>query len=403
MPDSTRKPGKRKPVKPYTGYPMFAHGSGQWAKKIRGKLFYFGVWANPEAALERLNREYPYLKDGREPPPIDVSNGCSLRQLCNAFLELQENRLNSGELAPRSFQSYFNVCNVLIEHFDKGRLVADLCPLDFQGLRSALAGRYGIGTLRYMINVIRIVFNFAWKNNLIDRPVNYGTGFEKPSAKAIRKLRNDGGDKIFTREEVLRILDYLESKGDVVMRSMVLLAVNCGFGNTDVSDLPQKAVDFKSGWVNFPRPKTQIPRRIPLWPETIDALQKAIKSRPGARNAADGRLCFLTPKRRPWVMVQRKKQQEGAPPTFVSWDAVRVEFKKILTHLEINGRRRLGFYTFRHVFETQAGESCDQVAVDAVMGHVDSSMAANYRHGVSDECLRAVVAVVHNWLFGKAK
>jgi hypothetical protein len=44
------------------------------------------------------------------------------------------------------------------------------------------------------------------------------------------------------------------------------------------------------------------------------------------------------------------------------------------------------------------------VAVDAVMGHVDSTIAAEYREDIKDERLKAVVAHVHSWLFGsKAK
>ena len=71
---STPPAARDKPDKPYPGFPMFAHPSGQWARKIRGRLYYFGVWENPNAALERLNREYPYLKEGRTPPAFASSS-----------------------------------------------------------------------------------------------------------------------------------------------------------------------------------------------------------------------------------------------------------------------------------------------------------------------------------------
>jgi len=68
----------------------------------------------------------------------------------------------------------------------------------------------------------------------------------------------------------------------------------CGFGNGDCGSLPQSALDLKSGWIDFPRPKTAIERRCPLWPETIEAIQQAIEVRPKAKDEADAGLVFIT-------------------------------------------------------------------------------------------------------------
>ncbi len=60
-----------KPEKPYDDYPLFAHDNGQWAKKIRGKLHYFGPWADPSAALADFLKQRDYLFAGLARSPTN--------------------------------------------------------------------------------------------------------------------------------------------------------------------------------------------------------------------------------------------------------------------------------------------------------------------------------------------
>jgi len=349
------------------------------------------VWADPQAALERYEREAKYLREGREPPPVDIGDGCTIKLLCDAFITAKSEKLESGELSERSFADYFQTCKMLVDFFGRERRVDDLRPDDFARFRKSLAAHYSITTLGNHLNKSKIVFKFAHDQRLIREPVFYGQSFDRPAARALRKDRNEAGPKLFSREQILMILGAC----DVPMRAMVLLGVNGGLGNSDLGNLPLRALDLDTCWCDYPRPKTQIERRIPLWSETTAALRQVIAMRPKPQDKADGDIVFLTPQGRRWVRTTRHPGRDVA----VFNDTLSRKFKRLLNKLGINGRKGLGLYTLRHTFETIAGESKDQVAVDAIMGHVDSSMAGVYRERISDERLRAVVDCVHDWLF----
>ena len=179
---------------------------------------------------------------------------------------------------------------------------------------------------------------------------------------------------------------------------MILLGINCGFGQSDVAVLPINAVDLDGGWVNFPRVKTAMPRRIPLWHETVEALRAAIADRPDPRNDADAGLVFLTKFGKAWVRLKEKKDEKGNEKAGVVSDAVRLEFGKLLAALKLK-RLGLGFYALRHTFRTVADGSKDQPAVDHVMGHSRTDMASIYRERIDDNRLEAVVKVVRAWLW----
>jgi integrase len=190
----------------------------------------------------------------------------------------------------------------------------------------------------------------------------------------------------------------------VPIRAMILLGVNCGFGNTDVANLTVQNLDLQSGWCNYPRPKTGIPRRCPLWPETVKAIRAALEDRPRPQDKGDDDLVFITPAGKRWVRVWTREKPEGADADLevlarVSRvDQVTSTMAQLLGKLGL-ARRGHTYYALRHTFETIAGESRDQVAVDAIMGHSREDMASVYRERIGDDRLRAVAEHVRHWLF----
>ncbi len=53
-----------KSVKPYQEIPLFAHQNGYWAKRIKGKQWFLGVWADPDAALQKYPDEVDEIQAG---------------------------------------------------------------------------------------------------------------------------------------------------------------------------------------------------------------------------------------------------------------------------------------------------------------------------------------------------
>ncbi|MCY2987626.1 MAG: site-specific integrase [Planctomycetota bacterium] len=370
--------------KPHRDFPLTRHPRGYWCKKVKGKLHYFGkIQSDPkgEAALAEWLRVKDELLAGRK--PRSKQTGVTVKDVGNSFLNAKRQALEAGEITARTHAEYVATCERVATAFDKSRLVEDLGAEDFESLRASIAKTWGPVRLSGEVQRVRTIFKYAYEAGLIERPVRFGPSFKKPSKRVLRVEKAKRPARMFEVGEIRQLL----AAATVQMKAMILLGCNAGFGNHDVAGLPLAAVDLTTGWLSFPRPKTGIARRCPLWPETCQALQAAIASR-------------LTPKTseaQDLVFVTRCGKQWG---NGLNSNPISSEFHKLLVSLGLHKAGR-GFYSLRHVFETIGGRSKDQTAVDHIMGHVDGTMAGAYREGIDDGRLQAVSETVRSWLFGE--
>ncbi|HMF13611.1 MAG TPA: hypothetical protein VKE94_14935, partial [Gemmataceae bacterium] len=291
--DSAAAPRVR-PDKPYPEFPLRAHATGYWCKKIRGRVHYFGRWEDPDGALAKYVEQKDDLHAGRTPRP--AHDALIVWNAVNAFLNEKKARVEAGELGQRTWDEYKVACDMIVSAFGKRRRVADLGPDDFAALRKRMAAKFGPVRLGNQIQSIRSVFKFAYEADLIDRPMRFGPGFKKPSKKVLRIHRAKQGPKLFSADEIRRMVDAASQP----LRAMILLGINCGFGNADCARLPLAAISLDAGVIDFPRPKTGIGRRCPLWAETGAAIQEALTERPEPKVSAAAGLAFVTKYGRGW-------------------------------------------------------------------------------------------------------
>ncbi len=399
--NSTSKGRSRKaadrPKKPYPAFPLSPHASGTWQKKIRGKIHYFGRWARRvNGKLERIEgdgwkealEEYKAVADdlhaGRTPR---VKNGeLTVADLCNHFLTAKARKVVAGELSARALMEYREITDLLVGSFGMTRLVDDLAGDDFGSLRATMAERWGPVRLGNAITRAKSVFKYGLDNGLLERVTRYGSEFRKPDKAVLRQHRAQQGEKLLRVDQLRQLIDA----ADVQLRAMILLGLNAGFGNGDCATLPQTALDLERGWLDYPRPKTGIARRCPLWPETAAAIREALAVRREPKAEANT-LVFVNARGSGWIHFTAKGGRI---------DNITIQFTNLLKTLGMH-RAGLGFYTLRHVFRTIADAARDPVAIDLIMGHTDPSMGGHYRERIEDSRLKAVAEHVRQWLFGK--
>ena len=248
-------------------FPLTLHPTGQYCKKIKGKIRYFGT--DKKKAFEKYLAQATYLHGARSLVQKIPYDKMALKQLCDLYLHYQNSRVLVGAITAKHYNDLIDSLGRLMTFLGQGCRIESISTLDLQNYKRKLQSSYAS----------------------VDRQ-NLHIG---------------------------------------LMKAMIWLGLNCGFGCTDCGRLQWKDLDFKNNRVKLARNKTKIGRNLPLWPETIQALKEIPKS---------GALVFTTSKGHPWIWTTATTNDNGEPTDY-SVSLAFITVSQVITKKQLKPTSRL--------------------------------------------------------------
>lgn len=414
-------------------FPLRLHAAtGQWRKTIRGKDYYFGVAQDWQSALQKYQHDSPYIARGETPPPMETGSdyrSMDCQRLASRFIERERQRMAHGAITPSQYNETVLAINEFHAYFGSKRQALSIQPTDWSRFRywvaTAAKAANGeprnvpaVSTLKKRISYVRAMSNWASDSDveLLSRPLRFGDSFNPVKKAELRKAKHDRrrehGPKMFTPNEIKKILDHLDERASkpgfgkyaLALKAAVLLGLNGGYYQSDVATLREAAIDWDKGLIDHYRVKTAkagVVRIVPMWKRTAEALQAVISLRPKPATPEHEGLVFLTRRGRSY----REETTADGKDSLLKInrrDALGEEFSKVLRKLGMK-RDGLSFGALRHTFNTVAGEAKDSEARSIIMGHVMDGMQEWYEElgDTMIQRLRGVTASVEQSLFDK--
>lgn len=378
-----RRDLNKRPKWPYPKETTLTPASnGQWSKKFGGKRYHFGPWADPDTALSRWRREWPLITTGQPVEVLTPTRFATIREMCNVFLDVKISQAEAGELSHSTYTKYRKYAKIVCDVLGRPTPLSQLTPMSFMPLREAANRHDSIHVRSDFIVFVRSLFQWAQDTEMM-APVRFPPELRPPSARVKRAYREKTKRRPWTAPEVRRLLAFCQSPHLVeknqgingrVLAAAIYMGINGGYGGADLAEVTATHVDFDGMIIDHLRAKTAMRRKVPLWPETIRAIRRAM--RPGEP------LIFVNSRCLPLV--------HGNTNTLAHW------FADLLAVAGLTDTG-LRFYDLRRTFATIAADSHDKDARKMIMGHSLSEVHDSYVLQFPRHRLDVVAGQVRQW------
>ena len=293
----------------------------------------------------------------------------TLKQLCDMYLKYQYSKLQANDLTANHHNEQIGSLKKLMAFIGPNIQINNISTLDLQNYKRRIQKSHvSVCRLNLHISIMKALFHWARKNDILENI---------PNIDAISRGKIVYQERLtFDSEQIKELL----SVADVKMRAMIWLGLNCGFGCTDCSELKWTDLDLINARVKLPRRKTGISRDLPLWPETVAALEKIPRT---------GKLVFCTSRGNPYIQTLVKPDGNGNGK-YTTLNSITTKFSRLIKKSGLDVPKGTGFYTLRRTAATIAARSGDPFAVQRLLGHADLQMATRYVQDVSKQTDRVI-------------
>lgn len=270
-----------------------------------------GIDATQQAGVvEMLKREYeagepycPYHHSDEFHEDVEIWNERlranpqikldeTLGYYVSQWLDKQTARARTGQLAADRLVNIRLAINRFKDHLSASTPVREINGQKLESfhtycLRAIADNKWSARYCSEMVSIAEMFCRWLWEQDLIELPKNLGKLKFKITQKQIPIVEP-------------KVITQIITKAPRQLKLHLLLMLNCGMTQKDVSDLLQSEVDWEKGIITRKRSKTSDIANVPvvryrLWKETFALLREHRSNHP--------ELALLTLKGNPWVLA----------------------------------------------------------------------------------------------------
>jgi YHS domain-containing protein len=120
-------------------FPLTRHPTGQYCKKIRGKIYYFG--SSKKEALQKYLDQATYLHGNQKDMPELTDENITISKLSDIYIDFQFSKVRTNDLTAAHHNEQIGSLKKLVNFLGPNHKIKNISTLDLQNYNPTFAVR----------------------------------------------------------------------------------------------------------------------------------------------------------------------------------------------------------------------------------------------------------------------